>query len=112
LSCECHLPWWWRSVDEYFVEYQSEEQSSEEIAEAEKTLAEAAARRKSIVVATPAGDEVAFEVFYENKIKTNGGWMYDILVSKDDKETRFAISVFTLDCMPFPKVDIIVDLGI
>lgn len=35
--------------------------------------------------------------------------MYDILVSKDDKETRFAISVFTLDCMLFPKVDIIVD---
>ncbi|CAM6033236.1 unnamed protein product [Sphagnum compactum] len=69
----------------------SEEQSSEEIAEAEKTLAEAAARRKSIVVATPAGDEVAFEVFYENKIKTNGGWMYDILVSKDDKETRHRV---------------------
>lgn len=38
--------------------------------------------------------------------------MYDILVSKDDKETRFAISVFTLDCMLFPKVDINVDLGI
>lgn len=55
---------------------------------------------------------MAFEVFYENKIKTNGGWMYDILVSKDDKETRFAISVFTLDYILFPKVDIIVDLGI
>jgi hypothetical protein len=34
---------------------------------------------------------VAFEVFYENKIKTNGGWMYDILVSKDDKETRHRV---------------------
>lgn len=71
-----------------FCLIQSKDQSTEEIAEAEKTLAEAAARRKSAVVKTPSGVEVNFEIYYANKIKTNGGWMYDILVSKDDKETR------------------------
>jgi hypothetical protein len=78
---------------------QAEDQSSEQLAEAEKNLAEAAARRKASTVQIPGGGEVSFEIFYEDKIKTNGGWMYDILVSKDDKETRWVDQAYTFMCV-------------
>jgi hypothetical protein len=69
------------------TELQSENQSSEELAQAEKNLAEAAARRRLCKVPTPNGGEIVFEICVEDKWTTNGGWIFDILVSKDDKET-------------------------
>lgn len=74
-------------MESLFCDVQSEDQSSEEIAEAEKNLAEAAAQRRLCTVATPNGGEIVFEINIEDKWKTNGGWMFDIRVSKDDKET-------------------------
>lgn len=70
-----------------WLRFQSEDQTSEELAQAEQNLAEAAARRRSCTVPIPKGGEIVFEINIEDKWKTNGGWMYDIRVSKDDKET-------------------------
>lgn len=69
------------------LQFQSEDQSSEELAQAEKNLAEAAARRRLCTVPIPKGGEIVFEINVEDKWKTNGGWIFDIRVSKDDKET-------------------------
>ncbi|KAG0631205.1 hypothetical protein M758_1G235300 [Ceratodon purpureus] len=71
----------------------SEDQSSEELEQAEKTLAEAAARRRLCTVPIPKGGEIVFELCVEDKWKTNGGWIFDILVSKDDKETVHRVVV-------------------
>lgn len=71
----------------------SEDQSGEELAQAEKELAEAAARRRMCKVKVPNGGEIVFEINVEDKWVTNGGWIYDILVSKDDKETVHRVVV-------------------
>ncbi|KAL3690234.1 hypothetical protein R1sor_016543 [Riccia sorocarpa] len=67
------------------------DQTEEEIAAAAKVQAEEAAKRHSVVVTSPEGENIEFEIFFEFKFPTNGGWMYDILVSKDDKETRHRV---------------------
>ncbi|KAL2610401.1 hypothetical protein R1flu_028974 [Riccia fluitans] len=67
------------------------DQTEEEIAAAAKTQAEEAAKRHTVVVTSPDGDKIEFEIYFEFKFPTNGGWMYDILVSKDDKETRHRV---------------------
>ncbi|KAG6541799.1 hypothetical protein Mapa_016814 [Marchantia paleacea] len=67
------------------------DQTADEIASAAKALAEEAAKRRAVVVTSPQGENIEFEIFFEFKFPTNGGWMYDILVSKDDKETRHRV---------------------
>lgn len=70
-----------------FFSLQSQEQSQDELAKAAEEEAEAAAKRRQASVPAPNGDVVDFEIVFVAKYKTNGGWMYDILVNKDDKET-------------------------
>ncbi|KAJ7522013.1 hypothetical protein O6H91_19G078700 [Diphasiastrum complanatum] len=53
--------------------------------------AEEDTRRKQVVINAPTGVIVEYEIFYEGKYKTNGGWMYDIAVKKDNKETRHRV---------------------
>ncbi|CAM6088785.1 unnamed protein product [Calypogeia fissa] len=65
--------------------------SVEEMDKIKKTQAEEAARRRAAVVTAPTGEKVEFEIFFEQKFPTNGGWMFDILVTKDDKETRHRV---------------------
>eukprot|EP00850_Spirogloea_muscicola_P007514 SM000038S14327 [mRNA] locus=s38:236732:237532:- [translate_table: standard] len=65
----------------------SKEQSKEQLEETERQLSEAASRRREVAVGAPDGTEVKFEIFLQNKFKTNGGWMYDVKLSHDDKET-------------------------
>ena len=67
---------------------QSKAQSAEELAE-EAAAAEAnASRQVKVQERSPDGDEIEFDLLFEQKIKTNGGWMYDVYVTKDEKETR------------------------
>lgn len=48
-------------------------------------------QRKSVSVKIPSGGTVDYDIIYEMKYKTNGGWMYDIAVIKDDQETRHRV---------------------
>eukprot|EP00850_Spirogloea_muscicola_P003557 SM000014S00345 [mRNA] locus=s14:826697:828744:+ [translate_table: standard] len=69
----------------------SKEQSKEQLEETERQLSEAASRRREVAVGAPDGTEVKFEIFLQNKFKTNGGWMYDVKLSHDDKETTHRV---------------------
>lgn len=66
----------------------SKELSAEELAAAVEADAAAASKRVQVKERSPSGEEVEFEILFDNKMKTNGGWMYDIYITKDDKETR------------------------
>jgi hypothetical protein len=79
---------------------QSTDLSVEEMDKIKKTQAEEQAKRRASVVTAPNGDKVEFEIYFEQKFPTNGGWMFDILVTKDDKETRY-VSRTALMCPPF-----------
>eukprot|EP00245_Coleochaete_scutata_P004610 TRINITY_DN1736_c0_g1_i1.p1 TRINITY_DN1736_c0_g1~~TRINITY_DN1736_c0_g1_i1.p1 ORF type:complete len:443 (+),score=76.32 TRINITY_DN1736_c0_g1_i1:55-1383(+) len=69
----------------------SEEQTAEALESASRLAAEAAAKRRSVVMQGPAGQEVQFDVYFEHKYPTNGGWMFDVQVKMDDKETKHRI---------------------
>eukprot|EP00475_Leptophrys_vorax_P022640 TRINITY_DN30857_c0_g1_i1.p1 TRINITY_DN30857_c0_g1~~TRINITY_DN30857_c0_g1_i1.p1 ORF type:complete len:420 (-),score=26.91 TRINITY_DN30857_c0_g1_i1:217-1476(-) len=71
----------------------SKEQSAEELAEAAAAQALAASRVVRVEETSPSGDVVAFDLTLEAKMKTNGGWMYDIRVGKDDKESRHRVII-------------------
>ncbi|CAI7908436.1 unnamed protein product [Closterium sp. NIES-53] len=70
---------------------QSKSQSAEELAAAAAEQEASAARVVHITETAPSGEVIEFDLTTDNKIKTNGGWMYDIYVTKDDKETRHRI---------------------
>eukprot|EP00897_Mesotaenium_endlicherianum_P007252 jgi/Mesen1/6555/ME000334S05900 len=44
-------------------------------------------QRRKVSLSAPDGEVVDFEINIQAKIVTNGGWMFDVLVAKDDKET-------------------------
>lgn len=69
----------------------SKEQSKEELESAKAEAMANADKQMKVRERAPNGDEVEFEIRFENKMKTNGGWMYDIYITKDDKETRHRI---------------------
>ncbi|CAI7810492.1 unnamed protein product [Closterium sp. NIES-54] len=69
----------------------SKSQSAEELAAAAAEQEASAARVVHITETAPSGEVIEFDLTTDNKIKTNGGWMYDIYVTKDDKETRHRI---------------------
>eukprot|EP01018_Ginkgo_biloba_P034903 Gb_22550 [translate_table: standard] len=71
----------------------SKELSPQEQAEAARAQAAAAAERKQVSVPIPSGGVLEYEITYEMKWKTNGGWMYDIAVNYDDRETRHRVIV-------------------
>lgn len=66
----------------------SKELTQEELDAAAEADKAAASKRLQCKERSPSGEDVEFEILFENKIKTNGGWMYDIYITKDDKETR------------------------
>lgn len=67
--------------------------SREELAQIALQQAAADATRKKVSVSVPSGGDIEYGIFYEMKFKTNGGWMYDVAVTYDDKETRHRIIV-------------------
>lgn len=67
--------------------------SPEELAQNALAQAAAEATRKKVSVPVPSGGVIEYDIFYEMKFKTNGGWMYDVAVTYDDKETRHRIIV-------------------
>ncbi|EFJ29207.1 hypothetical protein SELMODRAFT_410819 [Selaginella moellendorffii] len=69
----------------------SKDQTPEELAAAAKAREEESSKRVACSVKTPDDREITFDVYYESKFVTNGGWMYDILVTHDNKETRHRV---------------------
>ncbi|CAI5952118.1 unnamed protein product [Closterium sp. NIES-64] len=69
----------------------SKSQSAEELAAAAAEQEASAARVVHISETAPSGEVIEFDLTMDAKIKTNGGWMYDLYVTKDDKETRHRI---------------------
>lgn len=67
--------------------------STEERAQSALAQAAAEAKRKKVCVPVPSGGFVEYDILYEMKFKTNGGWMYDVAVTHDDKETKHRIIV-------------------
>ncbi|KAH9299748.1 hypothetical protein KI387_031430 [Taxus chinensis] len=67
--------------------------SPEELAQNALAQAAAEATRKKVSVPIPSGGVLEYDIFYEMKFKTNGGWMYDVAVTYDDKETKHRIIV-------------------
>lgn len=65
-------------------------QSQDDIEEASSSGVTAPIR-KAISVKIPSGGSMDFDVTYEMKFKTNGGWMYDIVIIKDDSQTRHRV---------------------
>lgn len=50
-------------------------------------------KSKAVSIKIPSGGTMDYEIAYEMKYKTNGGWMYDIAVTKDDTLTRHRVIV-------------------
>lgn len=69
----------------------SKSQSVEELAAAAAEVAAAAQRVRRVDETAPSGEVVSFDLEMDDKIKTNGGWMYDIYITRDDKETRHRV---------------------
>lgn len=65
--------------------------SAEEVAAADAAAAKSSSLRKRAAVSAPGGEVVEFDITYDNKIKTNGGWMFDVHITKDEKETRHRV---------------------
>lgn len=71
----------------------SKDLSPEELAKSAVEQAKAGAKKKNVSVPIPSGGVIEYDIVYEMKFKTNGGWMYDVAVTYDDKETRHRIIV-------------------
>lgn len=71
----------------------SKDLSPEELARSAVAQAQAGAKRKNVSVPVPSGGVIEYDIVYEMKFKTNGGWMYDVAVTYDDKETKHRIIV-------------------
>lgn len=48
---------------------------------------------KPVSIKIPSGGTVDYQIQYEMKYKTNGGWMYDIAITRDDTLTRHRVVV-------------------
>lgn len=66
--------------------------SPEEL-ERQRQLAEAAAKATRTVGFELDGAPVAFDLFFKNSYQTNGGWMYDVAITFQDKETQHRVIV-------------------
>lgn len=88
----------------------SEGQSEEELAAAAAQAEAAAKKTRAIVEKAPGGEDVDFNITFVNKIVTNGGWMFDILITKDDKETRHRVVCGRMfpDSVKLPEDDLII----
>lgn len=71
----------------------SKDLSPEELAKSAVAQAQAGAKRKNVSVPVPSGGVIEYDIVYEMKFNTNGGWMYDVAVTYEDKETRHRIIV-------------------
>lgn len=67
--------------------------SDEEIATMAAEGAANAAKSSRVVATSPSGETVEFDIEYVRKFNTNGGWMFDININKDDKETRHRVII-------------------
>lgn len=65
--------------------------SAAEVAEAAAAAAQSSSLKKRAAVRSPGGEVVEFDITYDGKIKTNGGWMFDVHITKDEKETRHRV---------------------
>ncbi|KAI5076281.1 hypothetical protein GOP47_0008346, partial [Adiantum capillus-veneris] len=54
---------------------------------------ELTAKTKAVSIKIPSGGTMDYDIAYEMKYKTNGGWMYDIAVTRDDTLTRHRVVV-------------------
>ena len=63
-------------------------QSQADLDQASSSNEEDLAKTKAVSIKTPSGGVMDYDIMYEMKFKTNGGWMYDIAVTKDDTLTR------------------------
>ncbi|KAL4439433.1 hypothetical protein ABPG77_008762 [Micractinium sp. CCAP 211/92] len=66
--------------------------SPEEL-ERQRQLAEAAAKSTRTVGFELDGAPASFDLFFKQALKTNGGWMYDLSVTYQDKETHHRVIV-------------------
>lgn len=49
--------------------------------------AEQIALIRQVSFTSPSGELIEFEIRFDSRFKTNGGWMFDVSVTKDDKTT-------------------------
>ncbi|KAL4437252.1 hypothetical protein ABPG75_004391 [Micractinium tetrahymenae] len=66
--------------------------SPEEL-ERQRQLAEAAAKATRTVGFDMDSAPASFDLFYKHSYQTNGGWMYDVTVTFQDKETQHRVIV-------------------
>lgn len=66
--------------------------SAEEL-ERQRLVAEEAAKATRTVQFEVDGAPATFDLFFTNSWKTNGGWMYDVVVTFQDKETSHRVIV-------------------
>ncbi|GBG61130.1 hypothetical protein CBR_g19207 [Chara braunii] len=62
-------------------------------ASAEPAAGVADSRRRHVSIAGPNGDVVEFDVFYQRKFPTNGGWMYDLQITANGLETTHRVII-------------------
>eukprot|EP00271_Cylindrocystis_brebissonii_P016482 TRINITY_DN4012_c0_g1_i2.p1 TRINITY_DN4012_c0_g1~~TRINITY_DN4012_c0_g1_i2.p1 ORF type:complete len:471 (+),score=118.13 TRINITY_DN4012_c0_g1_i2:152-1414(+) len=71
----------------------SQGQSAQELADQAEQDAEAAAASREVAIPAPSGEMVEFNITFISKFRTNGGWMFDLTINKDNKDTRHRVVV-------------------
>lgn len=68
-------------------------QSQADLDQATGSQEEDSLKSKAVSINRPSGGTIDYDITYEMKFKTNGGWMYDIAITKDDTLTRHRVIV-------------------
>ncbi|MCO5594565.1 hypothetical protein L7F22_048597 [Adiantum nelumboides] len=68
-------------------------QSESDLNQSTGSEEEQSAEIKAISIKIPSGGTMNYDIAYEMKYKTNGGWMYDIAVTRDDTLTRHRVII-------------------
>lgn len=68
-------------------------QSQADLDQANDSQGEDSVVAKEVSIKIPSGGTLDYKIQYEMKYKTNGGWMYDIAVARDDVLTRHRVIV-------------------
>ena len=77
-----------RSAEFLFLLPFQTKQSQADLDQASSSKEEDSVRTKAVSIKIPSGGVMNYDIMYEMKFKTNGGWMYDIAVTRDDTLTR------------------------
>eukprot|EP00250_Pteridium_aquilinum_P010810 c19642_g1_i1 orf=254-1516(+) len=64
-------------------------------------------KTKAVSIKIPSGATIDYDIAYQMKYKTNGGWMYDIAITRDDTLTRHRVIVgkFFPEAVKLPEDD-------